>query len=80
MEYQNIFDTVKKIVSREILLSNPNFNKPFQIHTDASKLQQGSVISQKGKPITSYIRKLNLAQINYTTIEYKFFSIAKTLK
>ena len=80
MEYQNIFDTVKKIVSREILLSNPNFNKPFQIHTDASKLQHGSVISQKGKPITSYIRKLNLAQINYTTIEYKFFSIAKTLK
>ena len=34
-------------VSREILLSYPNFNVPCDIHTDASKLQLGSVISQK---------------------------------
>ena len=37
-EYQKGFDTIKKLVSREILLSYPNFNEPFEIHTDARKL------------------------------------------
>ena len=34
----------------------------FEIHTDASKTQLESVISQHGKPIAFYSRKLNPAQ------------------
>ena len=33
-EYQKVFDTIKKLVTREILLSYPNFNGPFEIHTE----------------------------------------------
>ena len=44
IECQKAFDSVKKLVSRETLLSCPNFNKSFEIHTGASKLQLGSVI------------------------------------
>jgi RNase H-like domain found in reverse transcriptase len=33
------------------MLAYPNFNEPFEIHTDASHYQLGAVISQKGKPI-----------------------------
>ena len=40
-EYDKAFDTIKKLVSRENLLSYPNFNELFEIHTDASKLQLG---------------------------------------
>ena len=47
-ECQKVFDINKMLLSRESLLSYPNFNKPFEIHTDASKLKLGSVISQKG--------------------------------
>ena len=65
-EYQKIFDTTKKLVSRETLLSYPNFNEPFEIHTDTSKIKLGSLISQKGKPIAFYSRKLNPVQVNYT--------------
>ena len=71
---------MKKLVSRETLLSYPNFNERFEIHTDASKLQLGSVISQKGKSIALYSRKLNLAQVNYTTIEHELLSIVETQK
>ena len=77
---QKAFDSIKKIVSRETLLSYPNFNEPFDIHTDASKLQLGAVISQKGKPIAFYSRKLNPAQVNYTTTERELLSIVETLK
>jgi len=51
---QNSFDTIKKIVSRETLPSYPDFNKPFEIHTDASKQQPGAVISQNKQPIAFY--------------------------
>ena len=79
-ECQKAFDTIKKLISRETLLSNPNFNEPFKIHTDASKLQLGSVISQKGKSIAFYCRKHDSAQVNYTTTDRELLSIMKILK
>ena len=75
-ECQHAFDEIKTVVSRETLLSYPDFNKPFEIHTDASKLQLGAVISQKGKPVAFYSRKLNPAQVNYTTTEREILSIS----
>ena len=77
---QQAFDNIKKIVSRETLLSYPDFNESFEIHTDASKLQLGAVISQQGKPVAFYSRKLNSAQVNYTTTERELLSIVETLK
>ena len=62
------------------MLGYPDFNDPFEIHTDASKLQLGAVISQKGKPIAFYFRKINSAQHNYTTSEKELLSIVETLK
>ena len=42
--------------------------------------QLGSVISQNGKPIAFYGRKLNDAQTRYTTTERELLSIVETLK
>ena len=47
---------------------------------DASKLQLGSLISQKDKPIAFYSRKLNPAQVNYATTERELLSIVESLK
>ena len=58
----------------------PNFTKPFDIHTDASHTQLGAVISQQGRPIAFYSRKLNPAQTRYTTTERELLAIVKTLK
>jgi hypothetical protein len=62
------------------LLTYPNFNKTFEIHTDASKVQLGTCISQEGQPVAFYSRKLNPAQTRYTTIERELLSIVETLK
>ncbi len=74
------FHAVKRIISKNTLLAYPNFNEKFVIHTDASHHQLGAVISQRGKPIAFYSRKLNPAQTRYTTTERELLSIVETLK
>jgi len=70
----------KRVIAKETLLAYPNFNKPFQIHTNASHYQLGAVVSQVGKPIAFYSRKLNPGQTRYTTTERELLSIIETLK
>ena len=68
------------MIGREVLLGYPDFNAPFEIHTDDSKLQIGAFISQKCNPIAFCYRNMNSAQQNYTTTEKELLSIVETLK
>ena len=77
---QKAFEDMKKVITKETMLTYPDFNKPFDIHTDASDVQLGAVISQEGKPIAFYSRKLNSAQARYTVGERELLSIVETLK
>ena len=80
VENQKCFDSIKRVIGRELLLAYLDFNDSFEIHNDASKLQIGAVISQKGKPIAFYSRKMNIPQQNYTTTEKELLSIVAYLK
>ena len=33
---EQAFEEMKKVISKEVLLAYPQFDKPFDIHTDAS--------------------------------------------
>jgi hypothetical protein len=77
---QTAFDTKKKIVAKEVLLSFSDFTKPFQTYTDASHLQLGMIIMQISKPIAYWSSKLNPAQTHYTTTEMELLSIVEALK
>ena len=79
-EQQKSFDELKKVISKETLLTFPNFNKTFHIYTDASDYQLGAVIMQENKHIAFYSRKFNKAQRWYTTGEQELLSIVETLK
>ena len=79
-EHQKCFDAIKRVIGREVLLAYPNFNAPFEIHTDASKIQIGAVIPQKGKPINFYSRNMNSAQQYYITTEKELLSIVASIK
>jgi hypothetical protein len=68
------------MVLRETLLNYPDWSKPFDTHTDASDKQLGAVISQDGKPIAFFSRRLSKAQRNYTTTEKELLSIVECLK
>jgi hypothetical protein len=77
---QQAFDKIKAIACLKVLLSYPDINKPFHIHTDASQYQLGTVISQDNHPIAFYSHTLQLAQIRLTTTERELLLIIETLK
>ena len=48
-KHQKCFDDIKRVIGREVFLAYPDFNDPFETHTNASKLQIGAVIYKKGQ-------------------------------
>jgi len=79
-QHQKAFAMAKRVIAKETLSACPNFNEPFQIHTDASHCQLGAVVSQEGKPMAFCGRKLNPAQTQHTTVERELPSVVETLK
>jgi hypothetical protein len=45
-EHQKVFENIKKIIYREVMLTFPDFSKSFHIYTYASDKQLGAVIAQ----------------------------------
>jgi len=77
---QAAFDTIKRKISSEVLLSFPDYTKPFDLYTDASDYQLGAVLMQEGKPLAFFSRKLTGAQKNYSVGEKEMLSIVETLR
>ena len=52
-EHQKCFDAIKCVIGRELLLAYPEFNAPFEIHTDASKLKLAQSYPKRASPSLS---------------------------
>ncbi len=56
--HQIAFDNVKAIIARDVVLAYPDYSKEFEIYTDTSSKQLGTVITPGNKPIAFFSRKL----------------------
>jgi hypothetical protein len=79
-KHQQAFDSLKNSLACQVVLAYPDFKVPFEIYTDASKYQIGSIITQKDKPLTFYSRKLTDPQTRYTVTELELLVIVETLR
>ncbi len=61
-------------------MAYPDFTKPFEIYTDASTMQLGSVITQANRPIAYFSRKLSVTQTKYSATKIELLAIVETLK
>ena len=74
-EFIEWFETCKSVLTSEPVLAYPDFDKPFELTTDASKFAVGAILSQNNHPISYASRTLNSAEINYPTYEKELLAI-----
>ena len=74
------FQKLKTILLSDPVLTAPDFDKSFQLATDASDQGVGAVLLQldaegRQKPIAYFSKKLNRYQRNYSTVEKECLSL-----
>ena len=83
--HQNAFDQLKSyLISTDHVLALPDFDKPFRIECDASKIGISGVISQKHgchyKPIAFYSKHLSKTERAYSTSERELLGIVLSVE
>ena len=64
------FEEIKRcLCDHPVVLNIPDFNERFELSTDASGDGLGAVLSQKGRVVEYASRRLNPAEINYSTTD-----------
>ncbi len=79
-QQEEAFSRVKAAISKSIMLSYLDVNKPFVIYTDASEYAIGGIVTQDDKTISCFPPKLTPAQKSYTTTDQEVLAINETLK
>ncbi|CAA7017008.1 unnamed protein product [Microthlaspi erraticum] len=74
------FEVIKHKLTTAPILVLPDFEVPFELHCDASKLGFGAVLSQQSKPVTFYSEKLAGARSRYSTYDIEFYAIVQAIK
>lgn len=82
---QRSFDLLKQEIAAQILLTHPDFKKPFYVQTDASAYGLGGYVYQltddKNPVIVAICSRLfNKAEQNYGTYEREMLAVVYTLK
>ena len=83
--HQKAFDNIKAQLAEEPMLWNPDPNKPFTLHTDASNRGVGAVLSQEDKqgalkPVAFYSRKFLPREQRYTATQQECLAVVNAIK
>ena len=71
---------MKKKITKRHVLALQNFDKIFQVETNASGIEVGAVLSQEQIPISYLSEKLNEAKRKYSSYDKEFYDIVQALK
>ncbi len=78
--HQQAFNNIKAAIAKETVLAYPDFSEPFEIYTDASLTQLGTMITLDNRPIAFFSRKLSKTQQKYSVTEIELLPVVEALK
>eukprot|EP00804_Cyclotella_cryptica_P027540 CCRYP_007486-RA/>CCRYP_007486-RA protein AED:0.48 eAED:0.05 QI:0/0/0/1/1/1/2/0/240 len=78
--HQKAFDDVNTTIDKDVVLAYPNYSREFEIYTNASSKQVGSVITQGNRPLGFFSQKLSTTQQKYRVTKLERLAIVETLK
>jgi hypothetical protein len=74
------FETLKGILVKASVLKLPDFDKDFEIHSDASDFAIGGVLVQEGRPMAFENKKLNEMERRWPTHEKEMWAVIHCLR
>jgi hypothetical protein len=77
---EKAFQTLKHCLTHAPLLVLPNFDKPFEVHCDASGTGIGGVLMQDRRPVAYFSEKLSGAQLNYPIYDKELYALIRVLQ
>lgn len=67
--------------AEDAMLHYLDSNKPFDVHiNNIRKYQMGALISQNGRPVAYWSRKLSVPQKKYPTTDHELLAIINCIK
>jgi len=72
---QKELNSLKEAISRDVMLTHFDPNKPITIETDASLKGLGAVLLQEGRPVKFLSKALTPAEQEYANIERELLAI-----
>ncbi|KAJ0875134.1 putative nucleotidyltransferase, Ribonuclease H [Helianthus annuus] len=79
-EAELAFQVVKENLTTAPILVLPDFSQVFELHTDASKVGIGGVLSQGGRPVAYISEKLTGPKLRYSTYDLEFYAMVQAVK
>jgi hypothetical protein len=73
------FETLKGILVKTLVLKLPDFDKDFEIHSDASDFAIGRVLVQEGRPVAFESKKLSETKRRWPTHEKEMWAWSQNL-
>ncbi|PKU83878.1 RNA-directed DNA polymerase [Dendrobium catenatum] len=77
---QESFEQIKLALSNAPVLVLPNFDKAFQVDTDASGVGIGAVLYKEDRPVEYFSEKLSPARQKWTVYEQELYAVVRALK
>ncbi len=79
-QHDAAFEKLKEVLVNPPMMKLPDFNKPFQVITDASDYALGAILIQDGKPIAYESRRMIPAERNYHTTDKELLAVVHALQ